>query len=107
MTHHPEPSLFTLFDGQRHLASGTLPTVALVGKRAAERGAAGPILIFENRTGRSVDVDTRGSDEQVRKRLSREPGACVPIEEDAPIDAPADPSESGVPRGRGRPKPLL
>ena len=106
MTHHPEPSLFTLFDGQRHLASGTLPTVALVGKRAAERGAAGPILIFENRTGRSVDVDTRGSDEQVRERLSREPGACAPIEDGAPrdADAPADAGEGAPPRGRGRPK---
>lgn len=106
MTHHPEPALFTLFDGQRHLASGTLPTVALVGKRAAERGSAGPILIFENRTGRSIDVDTRGSDEEVRERLSREPGACVPIEASAPgdADAPADVGEGVAPRGRGRPK---
>lgn len=104
MSHHPEPSLFTLFDGHRHLVSGTLPTVALAGKHALADGAVGPILIFDNRTGRSIDADTRGSDEQVRERLSREPGACVPIEEDAPIDAPADPSESGAPRGRGRPK---
>lgn len=106
MTHRPEPSLFTLFDGQRHVASGTLPTVALVGKRAAEQGAAGPIVIFENRTGRSIDVDTRGSDEQVRERLSREPGACTPVEEGAPgdADASADAGEGGAPRGRGRPK---
>lgn len=106
MSPHPEPSLFTLFDGHRHLASGTLPTVALVGKHAlADGGAAGPILIFDNRTGRSIDVDTRGADEQVRERLSRQPGACAPIEEAAPNDAqPSDAGERAAPRGRGRPK---
>ena len=62
MSHHPEPSLFTLFDGHRHLVSGTLPTVALAGKHAFADGAVGPILIFDNRTGRSIDADTRGSD---------------------------------------------
>lgn len=105
MSHQPEPSLFTLFDSHRHLASGTLPTVALIGKHAIADGAAGSIVIFENRTGRSIDVDTRGTDEQVRERLSRQPGACAPIDEATPDDAPvADAAESGAPRGRGRPK---
>lgn len=105
MSPHLEPSLFSIFVGHRHLASGTLPTVALAGKHAHADGTAGPILIFENRTGRSIDVDTRGSDEQLRERLSRQPGACAPIEETAPADAQAaDAGEGGAPRGRGRPK---
>lgn len=105
MSHHPEPSLFTLFDGHRHLVSGTLPTVALASRHALASGAAGPILIFENRTGRSIDFDTRGSDEQVRERLSRQPGACTPIEDEVPSDSPAaDAAEGAAPRGRGRPK---
>lgn len=100
-----EPSLFTAFDGHRHLASGTLPTVALAGKHATANGAAGPVLLFDNATGRSIDVDTRGSDEQVRERLSREPGACAPIDQqDVSGDALNEAAESAAPRSRGRPK---
>ncbi|WP_116138747.1 DUF2239 family protein [Trinickia diaoshuihuensis] len=105
MPHRPEPSLFTAFDGHRHLSSGTLPTVALAGKHAVARGAAGPVLLFNNATGRSIDVDTRGSDEQVRERLSREPGACEPLGVRAPTgDEVAGAGEGAAPRGRGRPK---
>jgi uncharacterized protein len=60
---------YTAFDGVRKLASGALPDLALVVKRAQERGAAGPLLIFDDRTGESRDVDTRGSDAQVVGRL--------------------------------------
>lgn len=101
MSQQQEACLFTSFDGHRHLASGTLPTVALAGKWAAARGAAGPIVMFDNRTGRSIDVDTRGSDEEVRARLAAQPGACAPIvEERALLDSGA----ADAPRGRGRPK---
>ncbi|RDU96010.1 DUF2239 family protein [Trinickia dinghuensis] len=104
MAHRPEPCLFTIFDGHRHLASGTLPTVALAGKHAAAEGAPGPILIFDNGTGRSIDVDTRGTDEQVRERLSRAPGACAPIAQEESGEEPAAAGEGAAPRGRGRPK---
>ena len=104
MAHQPEPCLFSIFDGHRHLASGTLPTVALAGKHAAAQGGPGPILIFDNGTGRSIDVDTRGTDEQVRERLSREPGACAPIAEQGHDGDPAAAEEGAAPRGRGRPK---
>ena len=59
----------TAFDGSRRLASGALPDLALVVKRAQESGAAGPLLIFDNGTGRSRDIDTRGSDAEVVARL--------------------------------------
>jgi len=105
MQSRSEPFLFTAFDGHRHLASGTLPTVALAGKHAVAGGAAGPVLLFDNLTGRSIDVDTRGSDEQVRERLGREPGACEPIaQQDVSGDALSEAGESATPRGRGRPK---
>ncbi len=104
MPHQPEPCLFTIFDGHCHLASGALPTVALAGRQAAAGGAAGPILMFDNRTGRSIDVDTRGTDEQVRERLSREPGACAPIAAETQGDEPANAGQDAAPRGRGRPK---
>ena len=60
---------YTAFDGARRLASGALPDIALVVKRAQESGAAGPLLIFDDGTGRSRDVDTRGSDAEVVARL--------------------------------------
>jgi uncharacterized protein len=63
------PAPYTAFDGPRQLASGSLPEIALAVKRAQETGAAGPLLIFDDRTGRSRDVDTRGSDAEVVARL--------------------------------------
>ncbi|WP_206951376.1 DUF2239 family protein [Trinickia acidisoli] len=107
MSHLLEPCLFTSFDGHRHLASGTLTTVALATKRASIEGSAGPLLIFDNRTGRSIDVDTRGTDEQVRARLSEEPGACSPIVPPQSDEAPASAGEDAATRGRGRGRPKL
>jgi hypothetical protein len=89
-------NFYTSFDGYRRIVSGSLQTNALAVKRAIESGAAGPVLIFDNATGRSIDVDTRGSDEEVAARLE-------PFSQ--PASAPADseaPAEE--PRGRGRPK---
>lgn len=84
----PDPARFTAFDGHRRLASGPLHEAALAVKRAAGSGAAGPLLVFDDSTGRVVDVDTRGTEEEVVARLSRE----------APEPAEAEP------RRRGRPK---
>lgn len=84
------PATCTAFDGHRRLVSGPLHEAALAVRRAAEGGAAGPLLVFDDATGRVVDVDTRGSEAEVLARL---PG-------EAPVPAPA---EAG-PRGRGRPR---
>lgn len=74
------PKSYTVFDGDRRIASGALEAVAPVVKRSIEGGAAGPVLIFSDDTGQSIDLDTRGSDGEV----------VAPH-----VDAP---------RGRGRPK---
>jgi hypothetical protein len=59
------PKSYTSFDGHRYLATGPLPVVALAVKRAVEAqgrmGTGGPVLIFEDATGRSIDVDTRSA----------------------------------------------
>jgi hypothetical protein len=92
------PARCTAFDGHRRVASGSLAEAALAVRRAAERGAAGPLLIFDDATGRVVDVDTRGSDAEVVARLS--PAA-------APAAAPAgvpDAEPEPEPRRRGRPR---
>jgi hypothetical protein len=82
---------FTAFEGQRRLVSGTLAEVALAVKRAGQ--AANPIIIFSDSSGRSLDLDLRGSDEEIIARLPRT--APPPPEADAAATEP---------RGRGRPR---
>ncbi len=83
---------YTSFDEHRRIASGSLQTVALAVKRVIEGGVTSPILIFEDATGRSIDLDLRGSDDEVLARL---------VQPSTPIDVNEQVSES---RGRGRPK---
>lgn len=83
---------YTCFDGHQCIAAGSLQTVALAVKRAVESGVSEPILIFDDATGRSIDVDTRGSDDEILARLNL---PVVAVEPDDSVD------ES---RGRGRPK---
>jgi hypothetical protein len=86
----PDPETFTAFEGPRRLVSGPLGEVALAIKRAG-RHASEPVLIFSDATGRALDLDLRGSDEQILARL---PQNVSP----EPVAAPNEP------RGRGRPK---
>ncbi|MEA2897763.1 MAG: uncharacterized protein QOJ84_3378 [Bradyrhizobium sp.] len=90
MSQHP-PQTFTAFEGQRRLLSGPLAEVALAVKRAEQR-ASERVTIFSDATGRAIDPDLRGSDDEILARLPATPG---------PAALEAAPSE---PRGRGRPK---
>ncbi|HXP86229.1 MAG TPA: DUF2239 family protein [Bryobacteraceae bacterium] len=86
----------TAFDGYRSLGSGPLPEVALAVKTATEKGAAGPVTIYDDATGRVIDLDTRGTAEEVVARLGQ------PVAP-APPNVEFDPT-AGELRGRGRPK---
>ena len=102
--------IYTAFSGDRRIASGQLQTVALAVKRASKSGAANNVLIFDDATGRQIDVDIRGSDKAIVDRLaqraahqraeSAQPGRPPPPAGDS-IDANAAVDK---PRGRGRPK---
>lgn len=98
---------YTSFDGDRKIADGSLQANALAVKRALEGGAQGPVLIFDDDTGRCVEVDTRGSEAEVVARLAystlSDPVlASAAAQDDAPtIASLAGGLES---RGRGRPK---
>jgi hypothetical protein len=81
----PQLIEFTAFVGMRRLASGPLDQVALAAKKAIDRGTQQPVLIYNDHTGRSIDIDARGSDTETLARLTR----------------PAPPPS---PRGRGRPR---
>lgn len=81
---------FTAFIGQRRLASGPLADVARAIRKNTKPSAQQPILIFDDQSGRSIDIDLRGTDEDILARL--------------PPSAPATEPPVSEPRGRGRPK---
>lgn len=74
------------FEGTSCLAHGPLGEVALAVKAAVDRGVEREILIFDAVTSRPLEIDTRGTDDDVLGRLLPEP-----------VDA-------AQARGRGRPK---
>ncbi|WP_049621375.1 DUF2239 family protein [Frateuria defendens] len=88
MRAQPSPTC-TAFDGTRLIAAGPPAEVALAAKRAVETGAAGPVLVFDDRTARPVEFDLRGSEADVLARL----GSVAP-----------DAAEAAPPRGPGRPR---
>lgn len=85
------PATYTTFDGHHRIASGSLRDNALAAKLSLEANANGPVLTFDDSTGRLVDIDVRGSDAEVLARLGQE-------------TAPATPEPSPEARGRGRPR---
>jgi hypothetical protein len=84
---------FTAFQGQRRLMSGALANVALAVKHASQ-SASGPIAIFSDASGRALDLDLRGSADDIRARLAQAPFT----DSTEAVDPPAGP------RGRGRPR---
>src|SRR5665213_1749387 len=78
------------FEGDRCIASGDLRDVIRTAKERLDRRKAASILIFDGGTGGPIDIDFRGSLDDVLARLPENPGIIV--------DAAA------IPRGPGRPK---
>ena len=60
----------TAFAGARRIASGDLKDVALKAKRAVDRGGPAPVLIFDDASGEVIEVDFRGTPDEVLKRLA-------------------------------------
>jgi hypothetical protein len=89
----PSQSSCTVFAGPRRIASGELEAVALEAREALGRDRTLPILIFDDHTSRQIEVDFRGSAEDVRRRLADAAGK---------VDEAQAPPE--MPRGPGRPK---
>jgi hypothetical protein len=83
------PPSFTAFEGPVRVASGSMLEVALAARERTDADGNTSVLIFQDATGRSIDLDLRGSDEEVRDRFTE-----------------AEPEEVTVeaPRKRGRPK---
>jgi hypothetical protein len=90
------PIQCTAFQGQRRVVAGSLTSVAVEIKRRKTSGLlAEGILIFDDATGRVVDVDLRGTRQEIEERLSV-PETLSPIVSEVRENEPA--------RGRGRPR---
>jgi len=91
----------TAFAGQSMLCTGPLADVALAVKAFKEGGASDAILVFDDATGRVIDLDLRGSPAEVIARLS---DAAGPSGRDQPAPPEAAEMREEGRRGRGRPK---
>ncbi|MCC2670399.1 MAG: hypothetical protein K0Q72_2870 [Armatimonadetes bacterium] len=80
----------TAFAGERRIATGELLQVALATRAALEQGETAPVLIFDDVTSHRVEVDLRGTAEEVADRLQAAEPAAV--------------AEPDAARGPGRPK---
>src|SRR5262245_34896922 len=64
----PTHKHYTAFVGTRLLASGSPQEVALAVKRRSARGVARQPLVFEQATGRQIDLDLSGSEDDIVER---------------------------------------
>jgi uncharacterized protein len=100
------------FEGARRIAAGALRDIILTVKHAAEAGSPLPIVIFDQRSSHTVEVDLRGSDAEVLRRLDagaalQRPSATDVAPSAAAAETPAAIQPQQTPqttRGPGRPK---
>ncbi|SHL28259.1 DUF2239 family protein [Bradyrhizobium lablabi] len=92
MTPAADPA-YVAFEGDRRIGSGSLRDVARAAREALDRRQDASILVFEGGSSALVDLDLRGSVDDVLARIP--PAATPPAVEDTEIAAP---------RGPGRPK---
>lgn len=92
-----DPNICTAFDGNRCIASGNLLEVAKKLKKIIGRDEQTPIFIFDDLTSDLIEVDFRGTMEDVLKRLEK-PTAKVES-----ATGPSNTDQSSH-RGPGRPK---
>ena len=60
---------YCAFEGFKRIGSGELLDVALKAKKVVDRGERAPLLVFDNATGEQVEIDFRGTPDQVAKRI--------------------------------------
>jgi hypothetical protein len=83
------PPTCTGFAGNHRIASGPYIEVALAVKRLQSSGSKETVLIFDDQSGKQIDFDLRGTEQEITARL--------------PDLSPQNQPTESV-RGRGRPK---
>lgn len=87
----------TAFEGSRCIASGNLEQVVGKVKETIDRGAGEPVLIFDDCTSELVEVDFRGTMDDVLSRLEKPAAGNLPQAGPSSADRDAQ-------RGPGRPR---
>src|SRR5215467_12248972 len=59
----------TAFDGTRRAASGSYEQVATALKEYIRKKSDASILIFDDTTGKQIDFDLRGTDQEIAERI--------------------------------------
>ena len=88
----PSDPAFIAFNGDRRIAAGELHEVARAAKRTLDRDKEASVLVFDGITSNAVDLDFRGSIDDVLARL--------PVADKIADVEPPPPAS----RGPGRPK---
>ena len=91
-----QSQLIIAFEGSRRIGRGPLPELALTVKQVIDRGDLEPVLIFDGVTSQPIELDLRGSREDVTRRLAGQP---APTDDDPATETPI-----AQRRGPGRPK---
>ena len=86
----------TAFEGSTRIASGDLELVAVAAKQVVEAGRTLPVLIFDDTTSRVIEVDFRGTSDEVRRRIREQ--ESQPPQEVQPAAGDEGPHRPGRPR---------
>ena len=86
---------YIAFEGDRCIARGDLREVARAAKDALDRRSDAPVLVFDGRSSGAVELDLRGTIDDVLARL--------PAQDMPPAADPAEPNPA-LSRGPGRPR---
>ncbi|RBP04645.1 hypothetical protein DFR50_13829 [Roseiarcus fermentans] len=98
----PPSKACTAFLGHGLLLSGPLADVAMAVRRSA--GTTAALLVFDDATGRVIDLDLRGGDAERLARPARAPTVVGRHRSEAGETAGAVPEDGQDQRSRGRPK---
>ena len=93
----PSDTTFVAFDGEQRIAAGDLRDVARAAKRALDQNKEAAVLIFDGVGSNVVDLDFRGTVDDVLARL---PAADKMAQEKIAPEEPTPPTS----RSPGRPK---
>lgn len=92
----PPPTSCTAFAGTKRIASGGLRHVAVKAKTVMDRDRWAQVLIFDDLTSNVIEVDFRGTPQDVAHRIAET--AATDAESNQPAQAPGDARRPGRPK---------
>ena len=92
----PPPTSCTAFAGTKRIASGELRHVAVKAKTVMDRDRWAQVLIFDDLTSNVIEVDFRGTPQDVAHRIAQT--AATAAESNEPAQAPGDARRPGRPK---------